>query len=268
MSPGRLSAPRLDALHDALSDRDRRILLDLIRVRVLAGGQLDRLHFHTLSPSSQHRVRRRVLERLASLGLAAMLERRVGGVRAGSAGHVYALGLAGQRILPLLTGEPPPARARQPWTPGRLFLAHALDVAELYVRLREHERTGALELQRYDAEPQSWYPTGFGGVLKPDALTVVRSGAISDTIWLEVDRATESLPTLRRKLLGYVDFALSGQLGPGDVVPRVLVTVPHEKRLTAVSELIAGLPEPASNLIHVELHYNSVETLAQGLNTL
>jgi hypothetical protein len=62
---------------------------------------------------------------------------------------------------------------------------------------------------------------------------------------------------LWHKLLAYVDFAGAGQLGPDDVIPRVLVVVSHdkqiviEKRLKAVQELITDLPESAEQLIHV-----------------
>lgn len=268
MSAARLSAAKLETLLQALTERDQRILDDLARLRVLTGQQLTRLHFFDLSPATRDRVRRRVLSRLVSLGAVAVLERRIGGARAGSRGQVYALGLAGQRLAPLLAGEPPPVRARQPWTPGRLFLWHSLDVAELGVQLREHERRGVLTLRRFDTEPASWHGTGYGGVLKPDALAVMSRGDFTDTVWLEVDRDTESLPTLRRKLLGYVDFALSGQLGPGDVVPRVLVTVPTERRRTEVLSLIKSLPEPAEAMLGVALHANAVLVLANSLDML
>lgn len=268
MTGRRQSQASLERLLSHLSSRDRAILSDLDQVRVLTGAQLTRLHFSALSPSTRDRVRRRVLSRLTAWGLAVPLERRIGGVRAGSSGVVYALGTAGQRLLPLLDAEStsePPKRARRPWTPGALFLAHSLDVSELYVQLREHELAGRLTLQAFAAEPASWYPTGFGGHLKPDAFAVVQGTRFDDSVWVEVDRATESLPTLRRKLLGYVDFALSGQPGPDGVVPRVLVTVPHERRRTAVLDLIVDLPEPAAQLIRTQLMSEAVPDLVKTL---
>jgi hypothetical protein len=270
MSGGlRLTQAGLERLLADLGDRDRAILADLERVRVLTGAQLTRLRFTDLSPFTRERTRRRVLARLAAVGLAAALDRRVGGVRAGSSGLVYTLGAAGQRALPLLgsaTRAEPPGRARRPWTPGRLFLAHCLDVSELYVQLREQEPNGTLTLAAFDTEPDTWHPTVYGGHLKPDAYVVVHNGQVEDSYWIEVDRATESLPTLRRKLLAYADFALSGQLGPGDVMPRVLVTVPHEKRLTAVQELITDLPEPATQLVHAVLHTEATKHISAALN--
>src|SRR5579862_4494829 len=91
-----------DRLAAQLSERDRAILMDLARVRVLSGSQITRLHFADLVEANRERTRRRVLARLVECRLAATLERSVGGARAGSAGHVYSLGIAGQRALPLL----------------------------------------------------------------------------------------------------------------------------------------------------------------------
>ena len=69
--------------------------------------------------------------------------------------------------------------------------------------------------------------------------------------WIEVERGTESLPTLRRKLSVYLDFVQRGQLGPADVVPRVLVSVSTPERYALVAVMVAHLPEPASDLFVV-----------------
>ena len=253
------------AIAERLSSRDQAILFDLACVRILSGVQLTRLHFVELAPGSGERTRRRVLARLADHQLVATLERTIGGARAGSAGHVYALGIAAQRVLPLLGGDAytsgQPSRTRAPETPGSLFLAHALAVAELYVQLREHERGGHLTLAHFATESAAWWPDGRGGVIKPDAYARVRRSDVEDCWWIEVDRATESLPTLKRKLAAYANFARSGQLGPDDVVPRVLVTVPHDRRLADVRDLVASLPAPGSELILPTLHGQAVSTM-------
>jgi hypothetical protein len=253
------------AIAERLSPRDQAILFDLARVRVLSGAQLTRLHFATLAPESSERTRRRVLARLTRHQVVAALERTIGGARAGSAGHVYALGIAAQRVLPLLGGDAytsgQPSRTRAPETPGSLFLAHALAVAELYVQLRKHERGGHLTLAHFATESAAWWPDGRGGVIKPDAYARVRRGDVEDCWWIEVDRATESLPTLKRKLVACTDFARSGQLGPNDVVPRVLLTVPHDQRLANVGDLVADLPAPGPEMILPTLHDQAVPTM-------
>jgi hypothetical protein len=269
----RLRASTLERIFDSLSDRDRAILVDVYRNRVLTGAQLSRLHFVTLSATSRDRIRRKVLARLVALGVLATLDRRIGGARSGSAGLVFAPGVAGQRLLPLLAAEfaiEPPARARRPWTPGERFLKHSIDVSELGVQLREQERAGTLKVARWAVEWAAYYPNGFGGLVKPDASLLLQAGDVEDSWVIELDRATESLTTLRYKLVAYVDFANAGQLGPDEVIPRVLVVVNHdnaaviEKRFTAVLELIEGLPEPSRQLLHV-VRFNQAISHVTGI---
>jgi hypothetical protein len=170
----------------------------------------------------------------------------VGGDRAGSAGLIYALDTDGQRLFTTPTG-----RARRPWPIGWPFVQHTLDVTELYVRLREAERTGVVQLLRFDAEPDSWQQIN-GWRLKPDAYLVVADADWERHTWVEVDRDTESLPTLRRKLLSYVQAAAAGAVAPLGVMPQVLVTVPNQARQLAVEQVVAHLPAPANDLITVE----------------
>lgn len=250
----RLSLAVIEARAEQLGRRDRAILLDLARVRVLTGAQATRLHFSDLSPQTRERIRRRVFSRLISLGFIEPLERRIGGVRAGSSGLIYSLSAGGQRVLPFIMasfGMNPPNRPRKPWTPGLAFLSHTLDISELYVQLVEVHRSGQLALTQYLTEAAAWFSGAIGGTLKPDAYLAIQSQTARDYWAVEVDRATESLPTLRRKLMAYVDFAHMGQQGHDGVMPRVLVTVPHTRRLEAVQGLIQGLPAPAGQLFLV-----------------
>lgn len=264
-----VTAASVEQIVERLSERDKAILMDLDFVRVLTGDQLTRLHFAELSPSSRERTRRRVLARLVEFHLVATLDRTVGGVRSGSAGHIYRLGIAGRRLLPLLAAgaytDVPPSRTHASWTPGTLFLAHSLAVAELLVVLRERERADDLTLAQFTAEPTSWHPDSRGGLIKPDAYVRIDRGEIEDCWWLEVDRATESVPTLRRKLLAYVDFARAGQLGPDGITPRVLVTVPHDHRLGAVQHMIKNLPAPAAELIIATHHDQAIHLMISQL---
>jgi hypothetical protein len=215
----RVTAAYVADLAARLSVRDVRILHDLARVRVLTGNQLERLHFHDLGLTNRDRARHRVLNRLIAWRAVTTLARRVGGVRAGSAGLTYSLDTAGQRVLRLLDDrdERP---ARRPWTPGALFLAHSLAASELYVRLREAERGGHLELSAFSAEPASWQRTPSLGTIKPDAYTLVAYGDIEDAWWIEVDQATESRNTIRRKLSLYLLAAQAGVVGPHQVLTR------------------------------------------------
>lgn len=255
---------------EKLSMRDRAILVDIARVRVLTGGQLTRLHFADLAPDSRERTRRRVLARLAELQVIARLDGRiVGGANAGSRGYTYSLGIAGQRLLPLLEtaeyGNAPERRIRAPVTPGRLFLAHSLAISELYTQLRERERHGQLRLAAFVVEAAAWYPDERGGFLKPDAYVRIQSADVEDIYWIEVDLATESVPTLRRKLRAYIDFARARSIGPDGVMPRVIVTVPHDRRLSAVRDLVDELPAPAAELILSALHHQAAPSMINRL---
>lgn len=222
MGERRVTGAAVRAIAAGLSERDLGILADVARVRVLTGRQVERLRFAELEGRHRDRTRRRVLERLVSLQLLVTLERRIGGVRAGSAGLVYALGPVGQRLLDLdvdTTRE----RVRRPGTPTERFMIHNLAVAELYASLTEASRAGALTLVDYRAEPASWWRSVEGEWIKPDAYAVVSAGEVEDHWAVEVDNATESLPTIRRKLVTYLDLAQSGKRGPhGGLLPRVL----------------------------------------------
>jgi hypothetical protein len=232
-----------------LGSRDSCILEDLLRVRLLTGRQIERLYFHKLSTANaQGSARRRSLARLVTAEFVTTLPRRVGGERAGSGGLVYQLTSRGLRLVTARD-----ERIRQPWPIGWPFVQHTLDIAELYVRLRERERSGQLGLVHFAAEPACWHQTALGP-LKPDAFVVLESGEWEEHYWLEVDRSTESLAGLRRKLNRYVQVAnLPGGAGPLGVIPHVSVTVPSASRRDLLRQLLSDMPEPALRLISVEL---------------
>jgi hypothetical protein len=263
---GRITRAAVERIAAGLGERDLAIVADVGRVRVLTGRQVERLHFAELAGAHRDRTRRRVLERLVSLKLLSPLKRRIGGERAGSAGLVFALGPVGQRLLALQANRSPDERARQPGTPTDRFLSHNLSIAEVYVSLVEARRAGALTLDAFRAEPTCWWRNSEGEWIKPDACAVVSAGDIEDSWAIEVDRATESLPTLKRKLRAYLDLVECGENGPdGGVLPRVLVTVPDERRLHEVRKLVAELPSPAKQLFTVTLDKLAVAKMGEVL---
>lgn len=264
----RLTAGRLAALVEHLSERDLSIVITLARVRMASARQLERLHFDGPNPVTAARRCRRTLERLVSVGLLARLERRIGGERAGSAGFVYALGLAGQR----LAGGVGPAgrgRVRRVWTPSFPFLAHLLAVTELYVQLVEADRAGRLELLDFATEPHCWRRfTGAGGevvTLKPDAIVRTALGRYEDSRFVEVDRGSESPATLARKLDVYRAYWSSGrEQAAHDVFPGVLVLVPDDRRLQVVVDVAARQPAQAWPLFQVARFDQAMEVFAGG----
>jgi hypothetical protein len=260
-----VTAARAQRLASRLSDRERAVLASLRRLRVATSAQLERLHFAEVTP----RQARMVLASLVEQGLIARLPRRVGGVRAGSAGYVYVLDVAGQRLSPL-SGR----RVQRPWPVGTPFLAHSLAVSELYVRLMEAERQGRAELRlgEYRTEPACWRRFAAPGAgrltLKPDAEVTLRLGRFEDRWFIEVDRATESRSTLDRKLGCYVRYWQSGQeqarLG---IFPKVLWIVPDSARVDVLVDACGRLPVAAWPLFAVITEAGAVERLLAGADT-
>jgi len=246
----------VDRLASDLSDREFAILETLGRVRLASAVQLERLHL----TSGSVRNRRRILQTMTDRRLVARLDRVVGGRRSGSAGYLYALDVAGLRVLDL---KSPNGHPRRPTTPGAPFVAHVLDVTELYVRLVEVGLQGDAELLDFQAEPASWrrYP-GIGGgtaVVKPDAYVRLGSGEFEDSWFVEVDRGTESPSTLVTKLDTYRAYWSSGkEQARRGVFPRVLWLVPNQRRLKVVVDLCARQPAESWRLHQVTLSDDAV----------
>lgn len=262
----RVGARHVDWVRERLSARDRAIVDSLDRLRVATADQLERLHFSLLTSRSREVVRGRVLRRLVAWRVITPLGRRIGGTRRGSTRTIYALDTTGQRLVrERRAAEQPTARVRRPSQVGERFLAHALAVSELYVTLATSVATVGMEVTAFDAEAAAWMPDGMGGWLKPDAYLQLSTPQFVDHWWAEVDRATESLPTLARQLDSYLDFYRRGQLGPSGVMPRVLVSTITEQRRDAIRELVQRLPEPAGDLFLVTLDRHALLALLGSL---
>jgi Replication-relaxation len=238
MSAGRVSGAAVRALVERLSDRDKLIVLNLHHIKFLTGSQIERLVFHSHSPNSQGHIRRRVLGRLTRLGIVATLQRRIGGVRAGSNGLVYCLDRFGQRLAELLDTDTVLDRTRSPYTPGMAFLNHTLAVSEAYVSLVELSRHRPFHLRRFLTEPACWRADGTGGWLRPDAFLLIENDSYEASWWLEIDQGTEHLGRIHTKLRAYERFVSGGNFDPGDLLPRVLFAAPDALRTAAIGREI------------------------------
>ncbi len=236
-----LSARGAAQLSGRLSARDLAIIREVGESRLMSAQQIQALHF----PASEHdndraatRARQRVLARLCRERLLIALERRIGGVRAGSAGLVLALGPVGQRVIGL------DGARRRAHEPGWRFVDHTLAVSQLVVDVSVAARAGLLDVLDAQAEPQCWRTiTGMGGglMLRPDAFLVLGVGDYELRWFIEVDRSSESLPVIVRKCRLYADYYQSGQeqAAHGGVFPRVCWVVPDEMRAERVRAAIA-----------------------------
>jgi hypothetical protein len=261
MSAAYLTQARVERLARRLSAQDREVLATVFRVRVATASQLERLHFSGVT----RRQARAVLASLVARRLLARLPRVVGGVRAGSAGFCYVLDVAGQRLM-----NPAAGRAHRPWSVGTPFLSHSLAITELFASLTEGLRdTTEAAIGDFRTEPSCWRPfTGAGGgrvVLKPDAEAVLQLGRYADHWFFEIDRATESVPTLDRKLARYVQYWQTGreQAATG-LFPRVLWIVPDTARHAVLIDAFARTPVPAWPLFAAVTESDAVGRIIGG----
>jgi hypothetical protein len=257
-----VTATEVAAVDARLSDRQRACLRDVARLGTATGRHLERLHYE---PSEAGRRLARIeLSALSRWRVLQRLTRRVGGVRGGSRGYVYALGVVGQRLT-----FPGRRRYRAPWTPQPSYLRHALDVAETYVRFHEAEHAGKIELAAYDAEPACWRsfvgPGGARQTLKPDAYAVTYRGEFEERMFLEVDRGTEDGPRIQRKLKVYVTYWRNGKEQEREgVFPLTCWIAPSEARASFLADVVARLPETDQRLFVVTTK-DAVINLITGL---
>lgn len=267
----RVSHARLVAIADVMSDREREIVRTADRLRLVSHAQFARL----ISPdpgvtaTSAARGIRRTLRRLTDNGVLARLERRVGGVRAGSSGHVYYLGPVGQRVIAYWNGDGL-VRGRVRPEPGAPFVRHRLSVTEVYVALRERTGAGELDLMAFDVEPDCWRSSlsglGATATLKPDAFVRLGLGAYEDRWFVEVDLGTESRPVVRRKLQAYIDYFHTGaEQAAHGVFPRILWLTTTEARKATLVDLCAALPEEHWPLFAVNVMSAGAEVMAEQL---
>lgn len=252
-----VTASRVASLERTLTPRERAIIETLDSLRVATTEQLRRLHFAELTTASAARQAPRTMRRLSEQRVAMLLERRVGGVRAGSASAVWALDLAGQKLASAC-GPAGGTATRRPWTPGLAFIAHRLAITEVAVTLTEASRLGACEVLDFDAEPRCWrrFAAEAGGWahLKPDAFARLAIGDYERGAFIEIDRATESTGTVARKLTAYRRYWESGrEQQRRGYFPQVVLAVPNAARQSALASVCARQPEEAWLLFRVVL---------------
>jgi len=262
------SARGVAQTRNRLSERDLSIIRQVAELRLMSARQIQAVHF----PDAEHdneqaatRARQRVLERLTRERLLIRLERRIGGVRAGSAGLVLALGPIGQRVL--ATSGP----RRRSYEPTLRFVDHTLAIAQLVVDLTVASRRGLLDVLDVQAEPRCWREfSGPSGrrLLRPDAFVALGSGEYELRWFIEVDRDTESLPVIVRKCRLYADYYQSGkeQAAHGGVFPRVCWVVPDELRAERLRAAIARDRQLPEGLFMVTASEQAMATL--GLHKL
>ena len=244
MSGQRVSRRELDGIRASLSERDTQIVASVALHRFLTTRQICRLHLVDKgTETAALRSANRTLDKLRDLRLLVPLERRIGGVRAGSGGYVWSLGHVGARLLQRADTVDGRRRRRREFEPSSTFLEHSLAVAEVFLRLTEAARRGDITLLGVQHEPACWraYNGPGGGVarLKPDLAMVTATEKFEDHWFVEVDLASEPPSRIIRACLNYQEYRRSGveqrRLG---LFPAVVWIVPTARRqLTLQSRL-------------------------------
>lgn len=210
-SDGRISSTAIDVINDRLSDRDRLILRSVDDHQFLTARHIEALHFDAIAPDARSRITRRSLTRLRGLRVLDTLDRRIGGIRAGSQGLIYHTGVAGDRLIDHRTRR----SGRLRYEPSARFLNHRLAVADAHVALIEADRQARIDLIDSAVEPATWRThTGMGAArrtLKPDLYAETATTDDLVRAWfIEIDLGTEHIPTLLTKCREYAAYRQTG----------------------------------------------------------
>lgn len=227
-------------LASRLSERDWRILGTVRAFRFLTTRQLARQHFNLTDQNGPiPRTANSALARLRELDLLVNLDRRIGGVRAGSGGHIWQITDRANRLLAEHFGEGRGPRIR-PSEPSTTFLDHTLAVAEVVIALQH----SGVEVEGLQLEPECWRTySGSAGeprTLRPDLGSISHTGGFTDFYFWEVDRATEAPNRVVRKCLQYQQYrATDTEQRAHGVFPAVVWVVPNKRRYVQLRRRLA-----------------------------
>lgn len=222
--------------------RDIAILESFTKYRYLTSRQIERLHFRThVSQTAANRACRRVLARLTATHLLRCMERRIGGLQAGSSASVYSITPVGENIL-LTAGLLERKSGRKG---SGMFLEHTLRIAEAAIVLTESVWASDHSLLAIHPEPHCWrsYASIYGTAeyLKPDMHAITASSEYEYHFFVEIDLGTESLPRIIRKCREYTAYWQTGiEQERHGVFPYVIWIAPNMKRAARMMESIAN----------------------------
>lgn len=236
----RISRPQLEELWRRVSVRDCSILDSLKKYRFMTSDHIKRLHFRDGSTDNANlRAANRAMKKLQEYGLVTHLDRRIGGLHAGSSALIWHLTEAGDRFLRLGHDE----RRKRYTTPSWAFVGHILAVTELAVKIMESSFNDGITALELEVEPKCWRKySGYWKTieLKPDMYLVLRDDNCQCYYYIEVDLGTESLPKLLKKCQVHVDYASIGNdlKRTDNITPVVVWIMPDQQRAYALKEQI------------------------------
>jgi hypothetical protein len=223
--------------------RDLEILRSLGEFRLLTSKHLRDLHFADhASSGAAARACNRAVTRLHTLRLLRRIGRTAGGHGGGSTSFVWGLDAAGDRLLRHLTSDQGGPRFH-PFDESHAFFEHTLAISAAMVELVRASRQGRFELLELTGEPRNWrsFPGELGGIriLKPDLFVTTARGDSEWLSFLEIDRGTESTPTLLKKCRLYETYRRTGTLQRHlGVFPRVVWALPSARRVELLQQAL------------------------------
>lgn len=258
-----------------LSDRDMAVLQSVSDHQFLTVRHIEALHFGDHAPTSGSRIARRTMAKLREYGALGTLERRIGGIRAGSAGLIHYLDSVGDQLLHGRSGR---AARRRKVEPSSRFVDHRLAVADTHVALVQADRAQTFELVACAVEPAAWRRyAGLGGarlILKTDlaAETAVPPGSELVHGWfVEIDLGHEGIPTLLKKCRDYEVYRRSGvEQAQSGSFPVVIWSMTHtgeakgKRRRIALRSAIDADPNLPSHLFQIIAPQQVIPFIAAG----
>lgn len=227
-----------------LSIQEGHVLKFLLKAKYVTTKQLARLYF-TDSVSSSTALRRANLttKKLNEKDYIGHLDRRIGGVRAGSGSFVWTISTKGLKWLKHF--KPSLAITRQNhYEPTWHHLEHTLAISEIYVQLTELKNMHLVQsIDKFQFEPSCWrgWLDNYAGrmILKPDCYIEISLDNYLYNYFVEVDKNSESLARVINKSKQYIRYYnLNIEQKETGVFPLVLWVVPDEKRKLAIEQRI------------------------------
>lgn len=286
----RIGRRQLQTIADGLDQIDRELLTLLRAHRYATTRQLaqmiERDNRYASARSALRQTSRR-LNRHHQLGLVNHLERRIGGVRAGSSGYIWHLTEAGWRLAeqqPIRMIDTEDAsvaldddaitatqqRRHRHTEPSHAFLAHILAITEARVIIQRAVQDTGGDLALVRTEPACWrsWTTPGGGLawLKPDLETITQTADGAEDHWLlEIDLGTENPARLITKCHDYQAHFNTGihQTRFG-YYPQVVWVMNEQRRAEWLRQHIADDPRLTTALFKVIGSEEELATIIQA----
>ena len=225
-----------------MTNRDADIIKLISQFGMLTTGQIYELIFETTTKKPLDRSMTRLI---SSKYLSVVGKHIMNPTDAGS----------GQRVVQLGTNGWDFCKRRGKYAPYRAIKHHMLEVGSAYVEMKRLEKAGDIKLLTVFTEPDSHVVIA-AAKLKPDLFVELEvvADSRSDSLWIELDRGTESISVIDDMLRRYSNAFARATTEDIETFPLVVFLVPDEQRKRAIESRVRRLEEDSRQLFMVCLH--------------